>query len=232
MAARTKQIVKEEQTELEALVSLIWRRKFLYALIVVLSVGATCAWYRTRPLVYGTAIDVKVGRIANTLVETWPDIESSMKTYEDAARAKKVLYAAFQSSPQRQDETRGTLVVTLVAQSSSPDDARAFALTMANDLVARQKKIYERADAAFKKDRPAGGDYPLYLIETYTASTKIIGSPEPYSARSVSGGIVNPDSPGMGFKHYLVLSFSFGVFFGLLCVYVLDFVLRRRRFLP
>ena len=229
MAAREKITVKKEITELEALVSLIWRWKFVYAAVVVIAVGATLGWYRTRPLVYGTAIDVKVGRIANTLVETWPDIESSMKSYEDAARAKHVLYAAFQSSPQRQDETRGTLVVTVVAQSADPDAARAFALSTANDLVSRQKKIYEHADSAFRKNLPAGGDYPLYLIETYTSSTKIIGSPEPYSARAVSGGIVNPASPGMGLKHYLVLSFSFGVFAGLLFIYVLDFMLRRRR---
>ena len=229
MESKKKNNRSEERTELEALVSLVWRWKFLYALTGFAVVAATLGWYRTRPLVYGTSVDVKVGRIANTLVEPWADIESSMRVFEDAAKAKNVIFAAFQSSPQRQDETRGTLVVTLVAQSASPDDARDFALKMAEDLAARQKKIFDRAYAEFVRNRGTAGDYPLYLIETYTSPTKIIGRPSPYSARAVSGGIINPASPGMGLKHYLVLSFSCGVFFGLLFIYVLDFVLRRRR---
>lgn len=229
MAPRKNDIRVGERTELEALVCLVWRWKFLYALIVFFIVAATLGWYRTRPLVYGTTVDVKIGRIANTLVEPWADIESSLRIYEDAAKEKKVLYAAFQSSPQRQDETKGTLVVTLIAQSASPDDARAFALKMADELIARHRKIYDRADAGFIKTRSAAGDFPLYFIDTYTSPTKMIGRAEPYSARAVTGGIINPASPGMGLKHYLVLSFSCGVFFGLLCVYVLDFVLRRRR---
>ena len=229
MAPRMKESRIEEKNELEMLLSLVWRWKILYALIIVSAVCLTAGWYRSKPIVYGTTVNVKIGRIANTLVEPWADIESSMRVYEDEARSKRLLHSVFQSSPQRQDETRGTLVVTLVAQSSSADDARAFAVKMAGDLVARQKKIFEKADAAFEKSRPLGGDYPLYLIDTYTAPSRIIGRPEPYSARSVSGGIVNPSSPGMGLKQYLALSFSFGVFAGLLFIYVLDFVLRRRR---
>jgi hypothetical protein len=229
MASRMKETRIEEKTELEALLSLVWRWKILYALIILIAVSLTAGWYRSKPIVYGTTVNVKIGRIANTLVEPWADIESSMRIYEDEARTRRLLYTVFQSSPQRQDETRGTLVVTLIAQSSSPDDARAFAVKLAGDLVSRQKRIFEKADAAFIKNRPIGGDYPLYLIETYTAPSRVIGQPEPYSARSVSGGIVNPSSPGMGLKQYLALSFSLGVFAGLLCIYVLDFVLRRRR---
>jgi hypothetical protein len=227
MAVRKTTLKEESITEVEQLIHLVWRWKFLYAAVVAVIVLSTVGWYKTRPLVYGSTVSIKVGRVANVLVEPWADMESMMKIYEDEARAKHVQYALFQSSVQRQDEARGTLIVTVLTQSLDPDLSRPYAMKIAEDIVARHKKIYDRAYAAFTKHTPSS-EAQLYFIESYTSPTKIVGKAEPYSARSVSGGIENPASPGMGLKQYLVLSFFCGIFFGLLIVYCADVLSRRR----
>lgn len=229
MAVKKTAAPIQEQTELERLIMLVWRWKFIYAAVVIAFVAGAVGYYRSRPLVYGATVELKIGRIANTLVEPWADIESSLRAYDEDAAAKKILFSVYQISPSRQDETKGTLAVTVIAQSSSPDDSRAFAKMIADDIITRHGRIYGKALSTVMKNRPQSADLPLYLIESYTSPTRMVGHPEPYSARGVSGAIENPASPGMGLKHFLVLAFFAGIFSGLLCIYLLDVALRRRK---
>ncbi|MBN2038728.1 MAG: hypothetical protein JW864_01720 [Spirochaetes bacterium] len=208
-----------EEIDLYDILRKIWKWKFLTIAVIIIFMVATFLHVKSTPEMYTSESIIKVGKIANVLIEQIPDIHSYIQS--DICNTFSSCANTLNCSPISQINSN-TDKVLITSKNNSPEKSFSCIQEAVKSLLKRHDIIYKNALKKINENISSIKTKeiidPVYFLESYTAPTAIIKQPLMP---------VNPDSKKTAIK--LAVAFFASLFIGIFLSFFLEYILMHRK---
>ncbi len=208
----------DDEIDLVELFRKIWKWKWLTIALVLIICILTFFYVSTKPVTYTIESNVRIGKIANVLVEDLADIKAYLETEvnnkNDACLANSILKNDIR-------ENSKTNIIKISCTAGSPDIAFTCSNKAIKNLLDRHNLIYNKAIKKLNENissiKTKAVIEPEYLLDTYTFPSSLLSKPEIPK---------NPDDKKVFLK--VAVAFFSSLFLGIFLSLFIDYILAHR----
>lgn len=202
----------EDEIDIIDLFRKIWKWKYITLSIIIITVSSVILYTIFKPDIYTVSAEVRLGKIANTLVEQTIDTQnylnnSAFLKEDDKEECLSIMEISFKNN------------LIIQVSSDSPEIAFSCAEKAVSNLIERHKNIYDNAlhqineNISLSKSKAVID--PVFFLETYTFPTYAISKPE-YP--------IAPDKKTKRLKLMITVAFIASLFTGIFLSFLIEYI--------
>jgi hypothetical protein len=221
----------DDEIDLFELFQKIWKWKWITIVLVIIICTATFFYVKSTPVTYTTGATIRIGKIANVLVEQFPEVQTYMRS--EVFNKNDINLITFSLKNEINYDQRNVVinnvndnlinnVIKISCTANSPDIAFSCLNKAINNLLNRHNIIYNQALKKLNDNIDSLKTKmiikPIYFLDTYKYPSSLILKPEKP---------INPDSKKLSLK--IATAFFSSLFLGIFLSFFIDYILSHRK---